>query len=287
MAYQITYERDPVSFWATNKALLLSEESVYNLPIGLVLGIISAERTWEELSFFTVRHEQVIVGQAMHTGGDKPLLVTRMSPDAIKALVCDAIGRGLQPHKITGPIETAKFCAELFGEHMKSEVSVFMHQGIYELTEVTWPKSDGGTLVCGTVEERELALRYTESFVRECFPEESEPTVRATAMVDRLLPKGHIFFWQTPQGECVSMAARNRETPNTATLSLVYTPHEKRGHGYARLVVSHLSQLWLDRGKNACNLYTDLSNPASNKAYTSVGYEQVIQSCVYQLSKNS
>lgn len=286
MAYQITYERDPASFWAANQASLMSEESVYNLPIGLVLGIISAERTWGELSFFTVRHEQVIVGQAMHTGGNKPFIVTRMPPDAIKALVRDALGRGLQPHKISGPIETAKFCAERFGEHMKRETSIFMHQGIYELTEVNWPRSDGGKLVCGELEQRELALRYAESFVRECFPEETESAAQAIAMVDHLLPKGHIFFWQTPDGECVSMAARNRETPNTATLSLVYTPHEKRGRGYARLVVSHLSQLWLDRGKNACNLYTDLSNPASNKAYTSVGYEQIIQSCVYQLSKD-
>ncbi len=50
MTYEITFGRDAKSFWDVNQASLSAHESAYNLPIGLLLGIISAERTWGEPS---------------------------------------------------------------------------------------------------------------------------------------------------------------------------------------------------------------------------------------------
>ncbi len=286
MTYQVTFERDAKSFWDANANSLLAHESEYNLMIGITLGIISAERVWGELSCFTVRHGSEIVGQAMHTGGDKPLILTRMSTEAVDALVDATIENNFFPERVSGPAETAEYCASVFATRRGAKAHIFQRQGIYELKEVIWPTPDGGKLIGGTAQQRELTLEWAEHFVRECFPEEAEPKALAEDMVKNRLGAGHVYFWQTAEGDIVSMAGRNRESPNTATISWVYTPPEKRGRGYARSVVAHLSQLWLDRGKKACNLFTNLANPSSNKAYVSVGYEQLLEARIYSITKN-
>jgi hypothetical protein len=287
MTYEITFERNAKSFWDANKASLMAQESANNLPIGLLLGIVSGERTWRDLSLFSVKSEHAVVGQAVHAGGDKPMILTSMPPEASEALVEAAIERGFLPNKVRGPVDTAERCARLFAADRGGRVTLRMNQGIYELTKVIWPNDEGGRLVKAEMAHRDITLRYAESFVHECFPEEAHPLERAHAMVDRLLPQGQLFLWQTPDGEAVSMAARVRETPNTATLSVVYTPPQLRGRGYARSVVAHLSQRWLDRGKRACNLFTDLANPASNRAYTHIGYRKILESRTYEIEKTA
>lgn len=59
------------------------------------------------------------------------------------------------------------------------------------------------------------------------------------------------------------------------TVSLVYTPPELRGHGYASRCVAALSQLLLESGWEYSSLFTDLSNPISNSIYQKIGYRPV------------
>jgi predicted GNAT family acetyltransferase len=73
------------------------------------------------------------------------------------------------------------------------------------------------------------------------------------------------------------MAAVSRPTPNGISVSLVYTPPEKRGNGYASACVAALSQRQLDAGKRFCTLFTDLSNSTSNALYQRVGYRPLAE----------
>ena len=50
---------------------------------------------------------------------------------------------------------------------------------------------------------------------------------------------------------------------------------EFRGRGYASNCVAALTQKMLDQGRKFCFLYTDLSNPTSNKIYQQIGYRPV------------
>jgi predicted GNAT family acetyltransferase len=54
----------------------------------------------------------------------------------------------------------------------------------------------------------------------------------------------------------------------------VYTPPACRGRGYASAAVASLSQRLLDDGASRCMLFTDLSNPTSNKIYDALGYRR-------------
>ncbi|MFP5519189.1 MAG: GNAT family N-acetyltransferase [Bdellovibrionia bacterium] len=76
----------------------------------------------------------------------------------------------------------------------------------------------------------------------------------------------------------VSMAHVSRPTKNGISIGAVYTPMNLRKRGYASAVVAHLSQKMLNSGNKFCVLYTDSSNPTSNKIYQNVGYQVVAES---------
>jgi len=90
------------------------------------------------------------------------------------------------------------------------------------------------------------------------------------------IERGETFFWDV-DGLAVSTASAWGPTPNGIRISLVYTPPEYRGRGYASACVAALSQRMLDSGRKFCFLYTDLANPTSNKIYRAIGYEKVCE----------
>ena len=72
------------------------------------------------------------------------------------------------------------------------------------------------------------------------------------------------------------LARRRRgATPNGIRIGPVYTPPDRRGHGYASALTAGASQDQLDRGRRFVFLFTDLANPTSNKIYQAIGYEPV------------
>jgi GNAT superfamily N-acetyltransferase len=79
------------------------------------------------------------------------------------------------------------------------------------------------------------------------------------------------FFVIKQQESVVATAQSRRETEKHMAINLVYTKPEYRGRGFAAALVAHISKLILERGKTPI-LYTDLANPASNRAYQNVGF---------------
>jgi predicted GNAT family acetyltransferase len=71
----------------------------------------------------------------------------------------------------------------------------------------------------------------------------------------------------------VSLAA-SVPTPNGIRIGWS-TPPELRRHGYASAVTAATSQAELDKGRRFVFLFTDLSNPTSNKIYQAIGYRPV------------
>ena len=84
-----------------------------------------------------------------------------------------------------------------------------------------------------------------------------------------------MYVWE--DDSVTSMAAAMDPTPTGVRIGYVYTPPEARGRGYASILVAELSQLYLDRGRSLCFLYTDMANPTSNAIYQRIGYRQVCE----------
>ena len=68
------------------------------------------------------------------------------------------------------------------------------------------------------------------------------------------------------------MTAKARETTHSQTISMVYTPEDLRGNGYASFLVQEVTKIVLQK-KQFATLYTDLSNPISNSIYMKIGFK--------------
>jgi predicted GNAT family acetyltransferase len=77
------------------------------------------------------------------------------------------------------------------------------------------------------------------------------------------------------------MAVAREPVDEVVRLSGVYTPPEKRNHGYAAACVHALSRRLRDAG-HRCILYTDLANPTSNSIYRRIGYRAVAEALRYR-----
>jgi uncharacterized protein len=80
--------------------------------------------------------------------------------------------------------------------------------------------------------------------------------------VERALAAGQLWLWDQ-NGETTPMAVSREPAQGVVRLSGVYTPPQKRKHGYAAACVSCVvetsSRSWVSG-----ILYTDLGNPTSN-----------------------
>lgn len=145
---------------------------------------------------------------------------------------------------------------------------VAMRQRLYRLTAVTPPVRVSGQARTAEAADARLLSAWVDAFSAEAIP--GSPAGDPAALVARHVAAGMLLIWD--DGEPVSMAAATRSTPHGGSISLVYTPPDKRRHGYASACVASLSQRLLDSGKSFCTLFTDLANPTSNRIYQRMGY---------------
>ena len=151
------------------------------------------------------------------------------------------------------------------------------------MNRVTMPDLDGGTMVLATPNHKAILQSFITGFWRDCFPKQTITTEQMLARADRFINLQRAYLWCTQNGDVVSMAAVVRESPNTTSISSVFTPRNHRGMGHASRIVAALSQAQLDKGKSACNLHTDLNNLTSNAVYVRIGYQLIGKAVRYRL----
>jgi len=113
-----------------------------------------------------------------------------------------------------------------------------------------------------------LLFEWITAFCREALPHETPPD-RASAETGAA--SGRHLFW-TVDGVPVSMAAVTRRLRRTGAISLVYTPPEHRGQGYAGSATAAVAERLFAEGMSSVSLHTDLRNPVSNRCYAKIGF---------------
>jgi predicted GNAT family acetyltransferase len=116
-------------------------------------------------------------------------------------------------------------------------------------------------------------------FLVEAVPEPMRHLDQLDRTIDVRLSSGEAGYWLWEDaGEPVSLAGFGGRTPTGIRVGPVYTPPGARRRGYATALVAALSRWLLARGHRWCFLFTDLSNPTSNRIYVDIGYERVTDS---------
>ncbi|WP_102261198.1 GNAT family N-acetyltransferase [Mesobacillus jeotgali] len=258
-------------------AFLEQDEVVNNLPLGV---LESAERN--PLLMAVVKRDEEIVWAMLQTQPDKIIFskAASFSPDEVR-LVAEQMHHEVEC--IPGLIGDRKLIFELSGYLSKLRdvtATVEMDQGLYKLEKVKKKIVSRGKLRALTEKEHGLVKEWVYQFCEDV----NLPITMAEADVkaDELIRRGRLMGWEI-DGEIVSMANATRPTKRNININFVYTPIKHRKKGFASDCVAALSQLMLDRGYQTTSLYTDLSNPTSNKIYQEIGYEWVADSVVMGL----
>jgi uncharacterized protein len=281
----IAFENNPKKFLNKCGGYLRQHEAEHNLILSLCQ---SAEQKLErgencDIRFATLSNDE---GLVMATAQTPPhnLVLSRATLQEIEPLADMLAKQHAHFPGIVGPSDIAASFAERWGSLTGQKSVEYMDQIIYSLTKVLMPPPIEGLMRSAKPEEAPLIAAWIRSFAADALPK-SEQLSGADALkkAEDIIKAGRMAVWDIG-GRPVAQAAVSG-TENVARISMVYTPPEARGHGYAKAVVAHLSRQQLDAGKSMCCLYADARNPVSNSIYRKIGYEFVGRSSLYVLDK--
>lgn len=260
-------------FYQRVEDYLLKDELLHNLQLGICNRLIDNSKIYEIKPYLaTVEQDENIIAVAIMIIPYNLLLSQVEDLKAIDILVQDLQQKYQSLTNVNAPVMESEAFAEkwcLFsGKSYKSKLSL----RIFKLEKVEFPSQVQGNLRLATENDKQLLKSWHDAFNFEALGKRSSE-LDSESWVDKVLQKKTAYLWDSEIP--VSIACSTRSTANGIGISMVYTPPEHRKKGYASACVAGLSQTLLDQGYKFCFLFTDLSNPTSNKIYQQIGYQAV------------
>jgi predicted GNAT family acetyltransferase len=191
--------------------------------------------------------------------------LTPMTLEAVHAAVDAVLHDRVRLPGVTGEAATAAAFAGHWTERARTGARPLQGQRIYEIHTVTYPPRTTGRLRAGGTDDQTRLVEWFRQFQADI----GETVSDATEVVRRRLALGQLWIWE--DAGPVSMAGRFDAVAGVERIGPVYTPRDRRGRGYASMLVAAVSRAVLDAG-HRCILYTDLENPTSNAIYRAIGY---------------
>ncbi|MEM7373974.1 MAG: GNAT family N-acetyltransferase [Bacteroidota bacterium] len=258
---------------------------------GLMLGLVLREQ--ERIREGTSSGEILLIsasdnGQLLTAAIQTPphnLVLSPMPAAMVQPFARLLHQKGISFPGIVGPESEVKAFAAMWEDLSGHPTRIEFAQMIYRLNAVHPISVSSGEFRIARIKELETVAKFFQDFSEVALPER-EKAIRTLDIhrekAAKRIDKGEIFLWHD-QGDIVSMAGISAPTTNGVRINAVYTPKELRGKGYASSNVAALSQHQLDNGKQFCFLYTDATNPTSNKIYQHIGYEFIANSAMYSI----
>ena len=267
------FSEDP-AFVLSRAGVFLSSQPVLH---NLILSILHARVAHGEPGrYWMAIQRDDIVGVVIQSPLTFPATLTPMERP-VSIAMADAIAEAnFALPGVSGEAATAATFAGQWSERTKSAATPFQGNRLYELLEVADIPNVEGKLRQAGPQDRSLMILWSRAFQNEI----GEPADDIELRVERGLAAGHLWVWDRRE-EAVSMVVGREPVEGVIRLSGVYTPDEKRKHGYAAACVRALSKKLGDAG-HRCILYTDLANPTSNSIYRRIGYRALADALRYR-----
>ncbi len=278
---------DAIGFLERAEPFLLADEARHHLTFGIALGLRAGHpvQVGTGAPFLaTVEDRGRVVATAAHTGFNL-ILSPSAEVDFAGSPVLDELAEIVEveiPHLpgVLAPPAISRAFADAWTRRTGQPWRLGRRERTHALTSVRPLDLPPGRLRMATMADRALIvpwLREMHSAIGLDEPFDPE------AAADRRLappeapgdPYRSLYLWIDEDGEPRSMAGAQATTATGVRIGAVYTPVEHRRRGYATATVASLSHAMLDRGRQACYLFTDLANPTSNRIYATIGYEPV------------
>jgi uncharacterized protein len=267
---------EPATFAQTTNDYLMQDEVTQNVLLGITARWIQLGRTMD-FQAHVENSKGEVVAAAMKTAASTGAVISNLADEAALPLLVEGFGEAFEvlPTALGRPEEVNRF-AELWQQAKGQSYQIKMEEGIYRLDTLIPPKAIAGESRPAEKADVDLLVSWLLAFDRDTRLNELTAEMAADSAERRSTGEAldRMWFWCI-DGKPVSMAASGRKTPNGASIGPVYTPAENRGNGYASAITAAVSQAIFDSGKKFCYLYTDMSNPTSNKIYQALGYRHI------------
>ncbi len=274
----VTFYTNASDFLARTRDALEMDEAANNLMLGIAQRLASgnAPPAWSTPCLTTVDDDAGRLAlAAVMTPPAKLVLYGEgdVWQPATEPLTQHLLDNGWYVPGVLGPSEVAHAFAETWQALTRYPYRAGMRQRVHALRQVVQRGNAAGRLRAATSDDQGLLAAWFAAFHEEALHETPDADA-ARDNAERRIAAGDMFVWEN-DGQVVSMTARSRPTRHGIAVNAVYTPPEQRGRGYATAAVATLSQQLLDEGYAFCCLFTDLSNPTSNRIYQRIGYRPV------------
>lgn len=274
--FTVKFFEDPLLFYEQAHRLWVEAETRNNLILGL------ASRLREDLHTFGEELPLMALVQAEHGGIAASAVMTPpfamvvqsepLNQAAIETLADALIASGWRLPGVNGVEDVSDCFARTWQQKTGQDARLIVRSRAYELRQVAEIDLPPGRMELAKESDAQLAADLQNAMVAEVILEPRKPVTSESALVS--IRQKRTFFW-VDGGEAVSIALANRPQITGICVSGVYTPPAQRRRGYARALVAEVSKEMLSRGYELVNLFTNLSNPTSNKIYQEVGYKPV------------
>jgi len=279
---------DVEAFLAATGGFLGAREAEHNLLLGISSQVRSFPDLFEERpSFAAVTDvEGRVVAATLRTPPWNQVL-SEVDDAAAVDLLAEALAEEQLPGVI-GPSEVAARFAEVWTRRTGARWVLDVAERIFRLERVVPPARPAeGSWRLAEPRDRELVADWLHRFAEEATPNQPVPADGLT-IADRWIARQYrtLYLWEVGD-RVVSLVGAGGVTPNGMRIGPVYTPPDERGRGYASSLTAAASQDQLDAGRRFVFLFTDLSNPTSNKIYQAIGYEPVRDVDVYRFEADA
>jgi hypothetical protein len=271
---------DPGEFLEHAKQFLEAREAENHLILGVSSWLAAHPERIEHTPYFAIVEENGRSEAAAMMTPPHKLVLTRAETRILGRIADDLSKRRIVLPGVNGPGKTSLSFAKRWAKKKECTYQLHRSMRIYQLSRVIPPRPVNGRMRLAILMDTDVLVQWAQNFGKDIGEPHTEQEAAET--VKQLMKDERLYVWDD-EG-LSSIAASTGPTTHGIGITLVYTPPEFRGKGYASACTAALSQAMLNSGRKFCCLFADLSNPVSNRIYQRIGYVPVCDFADYQFT---
>lgn len=194
-------------------------------------------------------------------------------PPMYAAAVAERAGSALPA--VNGPVPEVEAFAAAYTARTGLRTEVAMRMRLFRLVTLTPPAGVPGCARLAGPDDVDLVARWQLAFADEAVRALDPPSDPRPGIVESMERGAGHLLWEVG-GHPVAYATARRPMGPMSRIGPVYTPPERRGHGYGSAVTAAATAWAREAGACEVVLFTDLANPVSNAIYPRIGYRAVL-----------
>lgn len=241
-----------------------------NIALGTLVRLRS-QPGWSGGTIILAQDDSSITAYA-HCIAPYPLVLAQSRPEILTLMAQELRQIGLKLPGLHGSKEAVEGFLQGWPA-LRDRIKKREAQGLYRLDQVIHPPATGAAFGLASSDEVPTLIAWHKAFAEETGDLAlAEPELQR--LVEARIQSSDLFVLRR-EGALLSMASATRTSGSGRALSFIYTPPDSRGRGYAGELTALASEHILRSGFTFCCLFTQLSNPTSNRIYQAVGYRWV------------